>query len=241
MALGFIAYTIGPAGGASAPVNQWTSCGAWGGPVTTLAIDPLTPTTLYVGTYYSYYVDRTTRTAYRVYKSTNGGATWTAMNTGPGNVSVRTLAIDPVSTNKLYAGTGGGGVYYYISSSITSIAADIKANGSDSSVTVFPQDTLSITVALDNAGSTDNADWWLAVNTTPSGLSFFTFSGWTHTLQPAYQGPLFHLLSFEVVRMPASVLPAGTYTFYFGVDTVMDGKITMGNAYYDSVQVNVVK
>jgi hypothetical protein len=229
MALGFIAYTIGPAGGASAPVNQWTNCGPWVGPVNTLAIDPLTPTTLYAVT------------TQGVYKSTDGGATWTAMNTGLGNVSVRTLAIDPVFTNKLYAGTAGLGVYYYISSSITSIAADIKANGSDSSVTVFPQDTLSITVALDNAGSTDNADWWLAVNTTPSGLSFFTFSGWTHTLQPAYQGPLFHLPSFGVVRMPASVLPAGTYTFYFGVDTVMDGKITMGNAYYDSVQVNVVK
>jgi hypothetical protein len=63
----------------------------------------------------------------------------------------------------------------------------------------------------------------------------------TASPQPAYQGPLFHLPSFEVVRMPASVLLEGTYTFYFGVDTVMDGKITMGNAYYDSVQVNVVK
>jgi hypothetical protein len=117
---------------------------------------------------------------------------------------------------------------------------DIKANGSDGPVGLFPQDTLSITVALDNNGRTDNADWWLAAST-PLGLYFYTFSGWTANPQPTYQGPLFNLPLFEVVNMPASVLPAGTHTFFFGVDTVMDGKITMENPYYDFVEVNVVK
>jgi hypothetical protein len=123
---------------------------------------------------------------------------------------------------------------------LVGIVADIRANGSDSSVTLFPQDALSITVTLDNVGSADNADWWLAAST-PFGLYFYTFSGWTANPQPAYQGPLFHLPSFQVLNMAASVLPAGTYTFFFGVDTVMDGTITLGNAYYDSVQVNIVK
>jgi hypothetical protein len=118
--------------------------------------------------------------------------------------------------------------------------ADIKANGSDTPVTLFSRDTLSVTVAMDKKGRTDNADWWLAVQT-PSGLYFYTFTGWTSTLQPAYQGALFTLPSFEVLNIPVSVLPAGTYTFFFGVDTVMDGTVTMGSAYYDFVQVNVVK
>jgi hypothetical protein len=123
---------------------------------------------------------------------------------------------------------------------LAGIAADIKANASDSSVTVFPQGTLSITVTLDNLGSTDNADWWLTAST-PFGLYFYTFAGWTANPQPAYQGPLFPLTSFEILNMPASALSAGTYTFFFGVDTVMDGSLTMGSAYYDLVQVNVVK
>jgi hypothetical protein len=126
------------------------------------------------------------------------------------------------------------------SSPIGPILSDIKANATDGPLTVFAQDTLTITIALDNNGNTDNADWWLAENT-PSGLYFYTFTGWTPNVQPAYQGPLFNLRSFEVLKMPASALAAGTYTFFFGVDTVMDGKITMGNAYYDFVQVKVVR
>jgi hypothetical protein len=120
------------------------------------------------------------------------------------------------------------------------IFADIKANAADGPVTVSTYDTLSISVTLDNMQRGDHADWWLAANT-PFGLYFYTFSGWTSNLQPAYQGPLLQCPSFEVVNMPASVLPAGVYTFFFGVDTVMDGSLTMGNAYYDFVRVNVVK
>jgi hypothetical protein len=117
---------------------------------------------------------------------------------------------------------------------------DIKANGSDTPVTLFSGQALSITLDLDNHGRNDTADWWVAANT-PIGLYFYTLSGWTTTMQPAYQGPLFRLPSFQILNMPASVLPAGTYTFFFGVDTVMDGTVTMGNAYYDFVQVNVVR
>jgi plastocyanin len=121
---------------------------------------------------------------------------------------------------------------------VNAVTVDIKANGSDSLVSLSSQDTLNITVALDNNGRTDDADWWVAVDT-QFGLYFFTFSGWTTTAQPAYQGPLFHLPSFTVLNMPASALPLGTYTFFFGVDTVRDGKITLGNAFYDSVEVRV--
>ncbi len=46
-----------------------------------------------------------------VYKSTNGGATWTRMVTGLTFKSVQILAIDPVTTTTLYAGTNGGGVF----------------------------------------------------------------------------------------------------------------------------------
>jgi cysteine-rich repeat protein len=65
--------------------------------VTAFAIDPITPSTRYVGT------------PNGVYKST-GVATrgWEAVNTGLRNTAVNALAIDPTVPTTLYAGTDGG-------------------------------------------------------------------------------------------------------------------------------------
>ena len=49
-----------------------------------LAIDPQTPSTVYAGT-----------DAGGVYKSTNGGATWSAINSGLTTTNVPAVAIDP--------------------------------------------------------------------------------------------------------------------------------------------------
>ena len=117
---------------------------------------------------------------------------------------------------------------------------DIKANGSDDPITLNQWDTLTVTVALNNNGITDNADWWLAADT-PFGLYFYTFSGWRPYPVPVYQGALFYLEEYEVFSMPVSGLPASTYTFYFGVDTNMDGNITGDSLYYDTVVVNITK
>jgi hypothetical protein len=60
----------------------------------------VTPTTLYAGTEFD-----------GVFKSTDGGATWSAVNTGLTNTDVRALAIHPTTPATLYAGTYGGGVF----------------------------------------------------------------------------------------------------------------------------------
>jgi photosystem II stability/assembly factor-like uncharacterized protein len=65
-----------------------------------LAIDPVTPTTLYAGSWGD-----------GVFKSTNGGGNWSAINTGLTNTDAIALAIDPATPAILYAGTGGGGVF----------------------------------------------------------------------------------------------------------------------------------
>ena len=62
------------------------------GPIFSLAIDPVTPTTLYIG-------------AQGVWKSINGGATWNI--TGLTDREQYSLAIDPVTPTTLYAGRGG--------------------------------------------------------------------------------------------------------------------------------------
>jgi photosystem II stability/assembly factor-like uncharacterized protein len=68
-----------------------------GGEVKALAIDPSTPATLYAGTFFG-----------GVFKSTNGGTSWTAINSGLTITSVYALAIDPSTPAMLYAGTDGG-------------------------------------------------------------------------------------------------------------------------------------
>ena len=86
------------AGHAQAGINQWTSSGPAGGSVTALAIDPTTSAIMYAG-------------GADVYKSTDGGQHWAAINTGLTNTHVTALALDPQTPTTLYAGTGGSGVF----------------------------------------------------------------------------------------------------------------------------------
>jgi len=64
--------------------------------VVALAIDPLQPARLYVGT------------SDGVYRSRNAGASWVPVNTDLTNTVFNNLAINPQSPDNLYAGTDGG-------------------------------------------------------------------------------------------------------------------------------------
>jgi len=67
-----------------------------------LAIDPKNPSIIYAGTYGG-----------GVFESTNGGASWSAINSGLTNLDVLALAIDPKNPSIIYAGTYGGGVFVF--------------------------------------------------------------------------------------------------------------------------------
>jgi hypothetical protein len=69
--------------------------------VNMLAIDPTNPAILYAATEGG------------VFKSTDRGATWSAMNTGLTNLSVPSFSIDPKDGATLYAGTTGSGLFKY--------------------------------------------------------------------------------------------------------------------------------
>jgi hypothetical protein len=68
--------------------------------VRTLVADPLRPANIYAGTYGA-----------GVHASTDGGTTWTPMNTGLTCNNVLSLALRPGAENTLYAGTEGGSVF----------------------------------------------------------------------------------------------------------------------------------
>ena len=86
--LGFFAYF---SVSAHAGINKWTSIGPVNESISALAIDPLNPTTLYIAT------------ASGIFKSTNGGTSWQAANTGLTSISVNAIAINPVNPTTLYA------------------------------------------------------------------------------------------------------------------------------------------
>ena len=120
---------------------------------------------------------------------------------------------------------------------------DIKANNSDGLVILDTSDALSITASLSpGSGSGMNADWWVAADT-PFGWHYYVYPyGWYYaplleTLMPAHQGELFSLAPVEVLNITG--LPAGSYVFYLGVDTVMNGQLDFGNLFYDGVVVNI--
>jgi hypothetical protein len=115
----------------------------------------------------------------------------------------------------------------------------IKINGQDGPVILHQSDTLSLAIAVDNKGITDDADWWLAVNIPSFGLYFFTPEGWTDAWLPVLQYPLFYIPLTDLFEFPVSVLPSGPYTFYFVVDTNMDGNLSVDNLYFDYIEVNI--
>jgi photosystem II stability/assembly factor-like uncharacterized protein len=65
--------------------------------VSALVIDPITPSTLYVGTNGS-----------GVFRSTDSGATWSAVNTGLSTPFVFALALAPTTASTLYVGSVAG-------------------------------------------------------------------------------------------------------------------------------------
>lgn len=84
-------------GGSGGDSGQWTqAAGIDGGPVSALAVDPVTSSTLYAGSYRG-----------GISKSTNGGVTWSRLNTGITN-TIDVLVVDPNVPSTLYAGTYRG-------------------------------------------------------------------------------------------------------------------------------------
>lgn len=120
----------------------------------------------------------------------------------------------------------------------------IKANGVENWITLAENDSLLITVELDpNDFESMDADYWIAAYTPWMEWCYYIYPGSWENAGPelsgisfAYQGPLFDLTPFNILDI--SNLPSGDYTFYFGIDTSMNGAMD-SPLYYESVRIDV--
>ncbi|MCF8146191.1 MAG: hypothetical protein K9N21_19965 [Deltaproteobacteria bacterium] len=138
-------------------------------------------------------------------------------------------------------GTGTG--TWTASKLVPHLAPDIKANGSDTAITVSHGSSVSIEVALESGDKLGQpADWWVVTNG-PAGWDYYDILGGFWSFLPGisvtYQGSLFNLSSIEL--LDTSELSVGRHVFYFGVDMNMNASIDFDQVFYDFVEVNVTQ
>ncbi len=90
---------INPTSPASAEADSWTRYGPGSGSISSIVVDPLTPTTVYAGAIGG------------VFKSTDGGDSWSLASMDLYGRSIYSLAIDPLTPETLYAGSDFVEVY----------------------------------------------------------------------------------------------------------------------------------
>ncbi|HEY5485148.1 MAG TPA: stalk domain-containing protein [Candidatus Cryosericum sp.] len=141
----------------AADMGTWTRLPQHESPLLCLAIDPITPSTLYAGS-----------GGHGVFRSTNGGTAWTTANTGLTDPWVWSLAINPLTPTILYAGTDGHGVFRSTNGGImwTTVNTGLT-NPHVSSLAINPL-TPTILYAGTTGGvfrSTNGGTTWTVVNT----------------------------------------------------------------------------
>ena len=126
--------------------------------VRALAIDPTTPLTVYAGT-----------SSNGVFKSTNGGGVWTAMNTGMGGPSptfINTIVIDPANPATLYTGHGSSGGINKSTNGATSWSP-LTTDVPQGAVNAMVATSSAVYAAVGNAGvikSTNGGSNWTPAN-----------------------------------------------------------------------------
>jgi uncharacterized protein (TIGR03437 family) len=140
-----------------------------------VAVDPQAPDTVYAGAILP---------SGAIYKSTDGGNTWAARNTGltlPNTASgalprITTLVVDPVNSDIVYAGTNTGGIFKSTNGGLNWSAINTGLN-SLSTQTVALERTTPATLY---AGQRTGADAFVAkINMAGTSLGYLTYLGGT--------------------------------------------------------------
>jgi hypothetical protein len=163
-------------------VNTGLTCGGGTCPISALALDPQAPTTLYAGTYYG-----------GVFKSTDGGGSWSAVNTGLTNTDIQALAVARQTPTTLSVGTvadivermTGGASWSAMSSGLTfQVVQQLAALAPEPQTPT----TLYAGTAAGVSTSTDGGASWSAVNGGLTNLDVHTLALDPQTPTTVYAG-----------------------------------------------------
>ena len=137
--------------------NIWTNQGPYGARAQSIAIDPSNSSIVYVGTNDG-----------SLFKSTNGGATWSFANTGLPEGDVFAIAIDPTTTSTLYAALSGQGVFKSTDGGATWNASSTGITSIFlSALAIDPSTPSTLYLGTTSGGvfkSTDSGANWSAIN-----------------------------------------------------------------------------
>ena len=155
LALGLSGVLAGAPAAQAAETQTWTQLPLYGSMVSSLAINPKVPTTLYAGT-----------NGAGVFGSVNSGSTWTTMNTGLTNKDVLDIAINPSTPAILYSGTLGG-VFRSVNSGTTWTAVNTGLTDRGvNSLVINPKIPTTLYVGTGSGvfRSKDSGATWTAMN-----------------------------------------------------------------------------
>ncbi|MGV8040404.1 MAG: WD40/YVTN/BNR-like repeat-containing protein [Thermoanaerobaculaceae bacterium] len=137
---------------AHAQQGTWFSSGPEGGGLWKVVVDPRTPTTVYAAG------------SAGVWKSWDGGASWSASSTGLSHLSVRAFALEPTNPQVLYAGGWNSGVTRSVDGGATWTAANTGLPADQvSALAVHPTASGTVFVGIPGSGafkSTDGGAHW---------------------------------------------------------------------------------
>jgi PKD repeat protein len=159
-------------------VDVWSSIGPEGGTVFALAIDPHAPATIYAGTGGGTQKFSSSGGG-SVFKTTNGGASWAGAGRGLTADVVLSLAIDPVTTSTVYAGTRNHGVRKSTDGGTSWTAASSGLTANRIWVLAIDPGTPSTLYAGTASGvfkSTDGAASWTAATSGLGALQVFALA-----------------------------------------------------------------
>ena len=162
--------------------NQPSAIGAWSrtgpivGVVNAVAVAPSKPTTVYAGvTSNSGGFGGTSTTG--VYKTTDGGLTWSPA--GLNGKNVYCLAVDPGNFNRVYAGTYQNGVYKSTDGGASWNGPYVSNSGSTDVYTlaIDPVNTSVLYASATNLGLIKSTDEGLTWNTIDNGIHYYLLHG----------------------------------------------------------------
>ena len=164
--------------------QSWTAANAGMTPaeIEDLAVDLVNPTTLYAGLGGCSF---NCLFPAGVLKSTNGGMSWTAINSGLTDLQVVSLAMEPANTNILYAGTRLQGIFKSNNGGASWSPVNPALQGTLFAIPHLPLVTDPLSSGTVYAGtvngvfkSTDGGMSWTSANTGfPASTSIFAFAG----------------------------------------------------------------